>query len=97
MFSTLPGVSAPPPFGGSQKTVVIKVDPEKVRNYNYTPDEIVQALAEFNTISPAGNLRVGYELLNTPQNTVVADVKEPENIPLQFGDGGSVYQKDIDS
>src|SRR3546814_5061929 len=86
MFSTLPGVSAPPPFGGSQKTVVIKVDPDKVRNYNYTPDEIVQALAEFNTISPAGNLRVGDEMLITPQNTVVEDVKELENIPLKLGE-----------
>src|SRR5208283_3517902 len=26
MFSTLPGVSAPPPFGGNQKTVVVTVD-----------------------------------------------------------------------
>lgn len=95
MFSTLPGVSAPPPFGGSQKTVIIKVDPEKVRNYNYTPDEIVQALAEFNTISPAGNLRVGDEMFITPQNTVVEDVKELENIPLKLGEGASVYLKDI--
>src|ERR1035438_2901039 len=29
MFSTLPGVSAPPPFGGNQKTVLVTVDPEK--------------------------------------------------------------------
>src|SRR5213080_9694 len=32
MFSTLPGVSAPPPFGGNQKTVLITVDPDKIRN-----------------------------------------------------------------
>src|SRR5689334_15003959 len=30
MFSTLPGVSAPPPFGGNQKTVIIKVNPGKL-------------------------------------------------------------------
>src|ERR1700681_2318067 len=38
MFSTLPGVSAPPPFGGNQKTVVVTVDPEKLRGYNLSPD-----------------------------------------------------------
>ena len=32
MFSTLPGVSAPPPFGGNQKTVLITVDPDKIRS-----------------------------------------------------------------
>ncbi len=26
-FATLPGVTAPPPFGGSQRTIVIRVDP----------------------------------------------------------------------
>ncbi|MEX0985941.1 MAG: efflux RND transporter permease subunit [Bacteroidales bacterium] len=95
MFSTLPGVSAPPPFGGSAKTVIVKVDPEKVKRYNYTPDEIVQALAEFNSISPAGNLRMGDEMLITPQNTVVEDVKDLENIPLKLGKGASVYLRDL--
>src|SRR5437870_6999583 len=33
-FSRLPGVSAPPPFGGQQRTVVVRVDPEKLRSYN---------------------------------------------------------------
>src|SRR5216117_184279 len=28
-FSRLPGVSAPPPFGGQKRTVVIRLDPEK--------------------------------------------------------------------
>lgn len=95
MFSTLPGVSAPPPFGGSAKTVVVKVDPEKVQRYNYTPDEIVQALAKFNSISPAGNMRMGDEMLITPQNTVVENVKELEDIPLKLGDGASVYLRDL--
>lgn len=97
MFSTLPGVSAPPPFGGSAKTVIVKVDPEKVQRYNYSPEEIVLSLAKFNTISPAGNIRIGDEMLITPQNTVVENVKELENIPLKLGKGASVYLKDIAS
>src|SRR5712664_3004914 len=44
MFSTLPGVSAPPPFGGNQKTVVVTVDPEKLRQYRLSPDEVVSSL-----------------------------------------------------
>lgn len=95
MFSTLPGVSAPPPFGGSAKTVIVKLDPQKVQRYNYTPDEIVKALAEGNTISPAGNIRMGNKALITPQNTVVEDVKEMEKIPLKLGNGASVYLGDL--
>src|SRR5439155_16089654 len=31
MFSKLPGVSAPPPFGGNQRTIVIRADPDRLR------------------------------------------------------------------
>ncbi|BDD03559.1 efflux RND transporter permease subunit [Aureibacter tunicatorum] len=95
MFSTLPGVSAPPPFGGSSKTVVVKVDPEKVRRYNFSPDEIVTTLAQSNIISPAGNIGVNNEMLITAQNTVVEDIEEFGNIPLTQGKGANVYLKDI--
>src|SRR6516225_2063620 len=44
IFSRLPGVSAPPPFGGNQKTVVIDVDPDRLRAYNLSPEEVVTAL-----------------------------------------------------
>jgi CzcA family heavy metal efflux pump len=95
MFSTLPGVSAPPPFGGNQKTVIIKVDPEKIRNYNLSPDDVVQALARANSIMPAGNIREGDKTLITAQNAVVENIKELENIPLKPGAGAAVYVRDI--
>jgi multidrug efflux pump subunit AcrB len=95
MFSTLPGVSAPPPFGGNQKTVIIKVDPEKIKNYKLTPDEIVQAIAKANTITPAGNVRIGDETLLTPLNTQVENYKELERVPLTFGSGAAIYVRDI--
>jgi multidrug efflux pump subunit AcrB len=97
MFATLPGVSAPPPFGGNQKTVIVKVDPDKVRDYNLSPDEIVQALLKANSITPAGNVRIGDRTLITSQNTVVENVKELENVPIKTGAGPAVYIRDIAS
>lgn len=95
MFSTLPGVSAPPPFGGNQKTVIIKINPEKIRDYNLSPDDVVQSLAKSNVISPAGNIRVGDQIMITPQNSVVENIKELENIPLKLGAGASIYVRDV--
>src|SRR5207249_5167077 len=31
LFATLPGVSAPPPFGGSARSIVINLKPERLR------------------------------------------------------------------
>src|SRR5437879_5336535 len=64
LFATLPGVSAPPPFGGSARTILINVKPDRLRSYNMSPDEIVAAITAANIISASGNvtLRRKYQL-----------------------------------
>ena len=59
LFATLPGVSAPPPFGGSARAIVVNIKPDRLRAYNMSPDEIVNAIASANTISPSGNVTLG--------------------------------------
>src|SRR5436309_13520885 len=39
LFATLPGVSAPPPFGGSPRAIVVHADPDRLRALNMSPDE----------------------------------------------------------
>src|SRR6202047_5236517 len=39
LFATLEGVSAPPPFGGNQRTIVVTLDPGKLHQYRISPDE----------------------------------------------------------
>ena len=95
MFSTLPGVSAPPPFGGNQKTVLVTIDPEKLRSYNLSPDQVVQTLVRFNTISPSGNVRIGDTTYITPQNSVIETLQDLQNAPLRLDAGPAVYIKDI--
>ncbi|HJT75877.1 MAG TPA: efflux RND transporter permease subunit [Gemmataceae bacterium] len=93
MFSALPGVSAPPPFGGNQKTVVIDVDPDRLRAYNLSPEEVVTALTTGNTISPAGNVRIQDRMPIVPADTMVVDPKELGNIPVR--PGADIYLRDL--
>src|SRR5437764_3151887 len=44
IFATLPGVSAPPPFGGSARSIVVNLKPDRLRSYSMAPDEIVAAI-----------------------------------------------------
>ena len=37
LFATLPGVSAPPPFGGSARSIVVNLEPDRLRAYNMSP------------------------------------------------------------
>jgi multidrug efflux pump subunit AcrB len=93
MFASLPGVSAPPPFGGNQKTVVVHADPERLRAHKVSPDDVVTALSLGNTISPSGNVRIGDQMATVPVNAMVKDPNELGNIPLRPGE--HVYLRDV--
>jgi multidrug efflux pump subunit AcrB len=95
MFAALPGVSAPPPMGGNQRTIVVHVDPEKLRQYHLSADQVVQAINTGNTIAPAGTLRIGDEALLAPTNAVVPDIGTLEDIPIQSGKVDQIYLRDV--
>src|SRR5438445_11566149 len=82
LFATLPGVSAPPPFGGSARTIVIRTDPDRLRAYNMSPDEVASAISAANAISPSGNIRIGDSMPIVPTNAVVSDIKDLLEVPI---------------
>jgi multidrug efflux pump subunit AcrB len=96
MFASLPGVSAPPPFGGNQRTIVIRADPERLKAYHLSADEVVAAIAKGNVITPAGNIAINGKGPMVPVNTVVgANIKDLEKIPVRLGTDPTVYVGDI--
>src|SRR5437016_1916990 len=95
LFATLPGVSAPPPFGGNQRTIVISVDPDRLRAYRMAPEEVIQAISAGNTIVPAGNVRTGDLLRLAPINSVVSNIKDLQDLPIRTGAGPTVFLRDV--
>ncbi|CAG4990311.1 Multidrug resistance protein MdtC [Dyadobacter sp. CECT 9275] len=95
MFSRIEGVSSPPPFGGNQRTIVIRVDPERIRSYHLTPEEIIKSIVVNNQPSPAGNIRMGDRTLMTPVNSLINRPEDFLNIPIRIGAGPTVFVRDI--
>jgi multidrug efflux pump subunit AcrB len=93
MFASLPGVSAPPPFGGNQRTVVIRLDPERLRAYSLSPDAVIAALTSGNTITPSGTALIKDQMTIVPVNAMVKDPKELGNIPIR--PEADVYLRDL--
>lgn len=91
MFASIPGVSAPPPFGGNQRTVVIRADPDRMRGYNLAADDVIRALTAGNTISPSGNIRTITSMPLVPSNAMVLKPEELGNIALKPG----VFLRDV--
>jgi multidrug efflux pump subunit AcrB len=95
LFATLPGVSAPPPFGGSARSIVVSLKAERLRAYNMAPDEIVTAITQANLISPSGNLPVAGRYPMVPLNSVVTNIRDLESVPIRPGVYPTVFLRDV--
>ncbi|MFL5339894.1 MAG: efflux RND transporter permease subunit [Gemmataceae bacterium] len=91
MFSAIEGVSAPPPFGGNQRTIVVRVNPDRLRSYNISADDVVKALTAGNTISPSGNIRTPTTMPLVPSNAMVVKPDELGNVAVR----PNVYLRDL--
>src|SRR5437899_176152 len=96
LFATLPGVSAPPPFGGNQRTIVITLDPDKLRHYQVSPDEAIAAVSKGSLVMPSGNMWTG--AINRIARTNAAlggNLDELLSTPIRPRAGSTVYLRDI--
>jgi len=98
LFAPLPGVSAPPPFGGSARTILVNLKPDRLRSYGISADEVVTAIAAANTLSPSGNLPLGDKYPFVPVNAVVKNIQDLAAVPIRTGmgaNGGAVFVRDL--
>ena len=96
LFATLPGVSAPPPFGGNQRTIVITLDPDKLQQYRISPDEAIAAVSKGSLVMPSGNMWTG--TLNRIARTNAAlggNLADLLSTPIRPVSGTTVYLRDI--
>jgi multidrug efflux pump subunit AcrB len=94
-FATLPGLTSPPPFGGSQRTVVIRVDPDRLRSYGMSADEVIRAVTTGNVIIPSGSVNIGEMTRMTPVNSVVSNINDLLELPIRIGSGPTVFVRDV--
>src|ERR1700690_768922 len=59
LFATHPGVSARPPFGGNKRTIVVTLDPARLRQYRISPEEAIAAVSRSSVVMPSGNMFTG--------------------------------------
>ncbi|HEY7288602.1 MAG TPA: efflux RND transporter permease subunit [Vicinamibacterales bacterium] len=96
-FATLEGLTSPPPFGGSQRTVVIRVDPDRLRSYGMAPEEVIRAVSAGNAIMPSGSVNVGDYTRVSPVNSVVSNINDLLELPIRTGAGPTVFVRDVGS
>lgn len=95
IFSSLPGVSGAPAFGGNQRTVVLTVHPDRLMAYHLSADDVIRAVATGNVIVPGGDVRTGDLDRLCTINSVVENIQDLQMLPIRTGTGPTVYFRDI--
>jgi multidrug efflux pump subunit AcrB len=91
--ANVPGTMATSPFGSNVRAIVISVDPDRLRSYNLSPKDVVQALGVGNFISPSGNVYVEDQMPLVPNNAMIKNPQDFGNIPIKPGE--NVYIRDV--
>ncbi len=90
------GVIAPAVYGGTLRRILTRVAPDKLAAYNLSSLDVVSALNNFNTLIPAGNMKIGDKDYQIVSNSIVHDVKEMDGFPIRSSlDGKEVLISSI--
>ncbi len=96
LFATLPGVSAPPPLGGNQRTIVVTLNPDKLRQYRISPDEAISAVNKASVVMPSGNMYTGtLSRIARTNSALGGNLPDLLSTPIRPGSGTNVYLRDI--
>lgn len=90
------GLSSAPVFGGVFRQVQIYVDPRTLEALGLSPVELAQKVNGQSQILPTGEIRIGNQSYYVSSNSMIADPKDFEKIPIGVKDGRKiVYLGDV--
>ncbi|HEX4167681.1 MAG TPA: efflux RND transporter permease subunit [Bryobacteraceae bacterium] len=90
-----PGVGQIAIVGGARREIHILVDPDRLRAYNLTANDVLNALKQQNLELPGGNLNAGAREFTIRTTGKVSDVPQFDQIAIASRDGYVVRVRDI--
>jgi multidrug efflux pump subunit AcrB len=94
---TVPGAAIPYPFGGKQRQVQIDLDPSALQSRGLSGQDVANALAAQNLITPVGTQKIGSFEYNIQLNNSPLKMEDLGGLPIKAVNGAMVYVRDVAS
>ncbi len=94
---TVPGAAIPYPYGGKQRQVQIDIDPSALQSRGLSGQDVANALAAQNLITPVGTQKIGQFEYNLQLNNSPLQMAELGDLPIKAVNGAMVYIRDVAS
>jgi len=94
---TVPGAAIPWPFGGKQRQIQIDLDPSALQARGLSGQDVANALAAQNLITPVGSQKIGEFEYVIQLNNSPLKIQDLGNLPIKAVNGAMVYVRDVAS
>src|SRR4051794_1452391 len=94
---TVPGAAIPYPFGGKQRQVQIDLNPSALQARGLSGQDVANALAAQNLITPVGTQKIGEFEYNIQLNNSPLRMEDLADLPIKAVNGAVVYVRDVAS
>jgi multidrug efflux pump subunit AcrB len=94
---TVPGAAIPFPYGGKQRQVQIDLDPSALQARGLSGQDVANALAAQNLITPVGTQKIGSFEYTIQLNNSPLRIEELGDLPIKAVNGAMVYVRDVAS
>src|SRR5476651_677798 len=92
---TVPGAAIPFPFGGKFRQIQIDLDSAAMQSRGLSANDVANALAAQNLLTPAGTQKIGSVEYAIQLNNAPRDYKDLADLPVFTKDGAIVYLRDV--
>ncbi|QDM33988.1 efflux RND transporter permease subunit [Tardiphaga sp. vice352] len=92
---TVPGAAIPFPFGGKQRQVTIDLNPGALQSRGLSGQDVANALAAQNLITPVGTQKIGGFEYTINLNNSARRIEELGSLPIKTVNGAMVYVRDV--
>src|SRR5467141_4234942 len=92
---TVPGAAIPFPFGGKFRQIQIDLDPGAMQSRGLSANDVANALAAQNLLTPAGTQKIGGFEYAIQLNNAPTDFAALADLPVFAANGAMVYLRDV--
>ncbi|MEA2847345.1 MAG: hypothetical protein QOG78_2626, partial [Rhodospirillaceae bacterium] len=92
---TVPGAAIPFPFGGKFRQIQIDLDPAAMQSRGLSANDVANALAAQNLLTPAGTQKIGNFEYAIQLNNAPSDFAALGDLPVFAANGAMVYLRDV--
>ncbi|MGA7814148.1 efflux RND transporter permease subunit, partial [Caballeronia sp.] len=95
ILTTVPGAALPYPYGGKSRQIQINVKPSALEARGLSAQDVANALAAQNLITPVGTEKIGNYEYTVQLNDAPSAISAIANMPIKSANGTTIYMHDV--